>query len=224
MENIGMIQQLVFMVGGTKLKFNVVTIIMTWVVMAVCLLFAWAATKEAAEVPRSWQTLAEALYSAFKGIVREALGEVYGERYLPLILALFIFLCLCNWIGVIPFLHEPTKDLNTPLCLGILGFFIAHGTAIKVKGLGRYIKGYFEPMWFIMPLNLVGELAKVVSISFRLFGNIVGGSIIIIIVNHLVYSLFFPPFLNLFFGLFVGTVQAFVFTMLTLVYISVQIR
>jgi F-type H+-transporting ATPase subunit a len=76
----------------------------------------------------------------------------------------------------------------------------------------------------MMPLNLIGELAKVVSISFRLYGNIMGGSIIIIVVGHLIYSLVLPPFLNAFFGLFVGTIQAFVFTMLTLVYISVQIK
>ena len=121
-------------------------------------------------------------------------------------------------------MEEPTKDINTTLGLGVMGFFIAHGTAIKVKGFKQYIKEYFEPMFFLMPLNVVGEVAKVISISFRLFGNIMGGSIIIVVVTHLAYGLVLPPFLYGFFGLFVGTVQAFVFTMLTLVYISVQIR
>ncbi len=74
------------------------------------------------------------------------------------------------------------------------------------------------------PLNIIGELAKVISISFRLFGNIMGGAIIIIVVSYLVYGILLPPLLNLFFGLFVGTVQAFVFTMLTLVYIAVQVK
>ena len=76
----------------------------------------------------------------------------------------------------------------------------------------------------MFPLNIIGELAKVVSISFRLFGNIMGGSIIILVVSHLIYSLVLPPFLCFFFGLFVGTIQAFVFTMLTIVYISVQVN
>jgi F-type H+-transporting ATPase subunit a len=76
----------------------------------------------------------------------------------------------------------------------------------------------------MMPLNLIGELAKIVSISFRLFGNIMGGSIIILVVSHLVYNIVLPPFLYAFFGLFVGTIQAFVFTMLTVVYISVQVK
>jgi F-type H+-transporting ATPase subunit a len=79
-------------------------------------------------------------------------------------------------------------------------------------------------MFFLMPLNVVGEVAKVISISFRLFGNTLGGGIIIIVVSHLIWGLVLPPFLYGFFNFFVGTVQAFVFTMLTLVYISVQIR
>jgi F-type H+-transporting ATPase subunit a len=73
-------------------------------------------------------------------------------------------------------------------------------------------------------LNLIGELAKIVSISFRLFGNILGGSIIILVVSYLTLNLVLPPFLYAFFGLFVGTIQAFVFTMLTVVYISVQVK
>jgi len=74
------------------------------------------------------------------------------------------------------------------------------------------------------PLNIIGELAKVISISFRLFGNIMGGAIIIIVVSHMVYNLVLPPFLNAFFGLFVGTIQAFVFTMLTITYIAVATK
>jgi F-type H+-transporting ATPase subunit a len=135
-----------------------------------------------------------------------------------------MFLILSNWLGIIPKLSEPTKDLNTPLGLGIMGFFIAHHAGIKTKGFKQYAKGYFEPIFFMAPLNIIGELAKVVSISFRLYGNIVGGAIIILVVSHLIYSLVLPPFLITFFSLFIGTIQAFVFTMLTLVYISVQVK
>jgi F-type H+-transporting ATPase subunit a len=127
-------------------------------------------------------------------------------------------------LGVIPFLSEPTKDLNTPLAYGILGFFISHYAGIRTKGFKQYASEYFQPMFFMAPLNIIGELSKVVSISFRLFGNIMGGAIIITVVGHLVYSLVLPPLLMAFFGLFVGTIQAFVFTMLTLVYISVQTK
>jgi len=141
-----------------------------------------------------------------------------------LICALFMFLVLSNWLGILPHLEEPTRDLNTPLSLGIMGFVIAHYVAIKTKGFKAYIKEYFQPIFFMMPLNLIGEVAKIVSISFRLFGNIMGGSIIIIVVSYLTFNVIFPPLLNAFFGLFVGAIQAFVFTMLTLVYISVQVK
>jgi F-type H+-transporting ATPase subunit a len=135
-----------------------------------------------------------------------------------------MFLVLSNWLGTFPKLAEPTKDLNTPLGLGIMGFFIAHYAGIRAKGLKGYAKEYFQPVFFMAPLNMIGELSKVVSISFRLYGNMVGGAIIIIVVSHLVYSVLLPPFLMVFFNLFVGTIQAFVFTMLTLVYISVQVK
>lgn len=224
MDEIGTVSQWVFHLGDTRLAVNNHTLIMTWVVIGFTLLFSWLATRERKMVPGPWQMIAELLVDWFKELVRDALGEAYEERYFPLICALFIFLLFCNWVGIVPGLEEPTKDLNTTLGLGVMGFIIAHGTAIKVKGLKEYVKEYFEPMFFLMPLNVVGEIAKVISISFRLFGNIMGGSIIIIVVSHLIWGLLLPPFLYGFFGLFVGTVQAFVFMMLTLVYISVQIR
>jgi len=101
---------------------------------------------------------------------------------------------------------------------------VAHATALRVKGWRAYVREYFQPFFLMFPLNVIGELAKVVSISFRLYGNIMGGSIIIYVVSGLVRQLVLPPLLNAFFGVFVGTVQAFVFAMLTLTYISVAIQ
>jgi F-type H+-transporting ATPase subunit a len=162
--------------------------------------------------------------SLLYGLTEDALGEDHAPKYAPLVCALFMFLLVSNWLGIIPHLEEPTKDLNTTLGLGLMGFAIAHYAGIKSKGFKAYAREYFQPMFFMMPLNLIGEIAKIVSISFRLFGNIMGGSIIILVVSHLTYNLVLPPFLNAFFGLFVGTIQAFVFTMLTVVYISVQVK
>lgn len=224
MEEIGKVSHWVFYIGDLRLAVNSTTLVMTWVVIVGLLAFTWLATRQRGMVPDSWQHIGELLVDWFKEVSEDALGEHYGRIYYPLICVLFMFLLLCNWIGILPDLEEPTKDLNTPLGLGIMGFFIAHGTAIKVKGLKHYLKDYFQPIFIMMPLNVVGELAKVISISFRLFGNMMGGSIIIIVVSYLVYGLVLPPFLYAFFGLFVGTIQAFVFTILTLVYISVQIR
>jgi len=197
---------------------------MTWIVIAALIFFGYAATKGAGFVPRSFQVLGELFVDAFYKITEDALDKERAEKYGPLVCALFMFLMFSNWLGIIPNLEEPTKDLNTPLGLGIMGFVIAHYAGIRSKGFKAYAKEYFQPMFFMMPLNVIGELSKIVSISFRLFGNIMGGAIIILVVSHLTYSIVLPPLLNAFFGLFVGTIQAFVFTMLTVVYISVQVK
>ncbi len=224
MDELTSIHQITFPLFGYDLVFNTRTIIMTWVVMALLILFGFLATRKIGLFPNPFQVVAELLVNIFRDLTIDALGKERAEKYFPLICALFMFIMLSNWLGIIPELSEPTKDLNTPLGLGILGFFIAHYSGIRAKGLKAYLKSYAEPIFIMAPLNLIGELSKVISISFRLYGNIMGGAIIILVVSHLVYGLVLPPGLNLFFGIFVGSIQAFVFTMLTLVYISLQVN
>ncbi len=224
MEDLGKIYQLIISIGDWQLVFNLDTILMTWITIGVLLAFGALAARNRSAVPGRLQVLGELVIDAFYGLTEDALGKKLAPKYAPLICALFMFVVASNWLGIIPHLHEPTKDLNTPLSLGLMGFFIAHYAGIRTKGLKEYSKAYIDPMFFMLPLNLIGEIAKVVSISFRLFGNIMGGSIIILVVSYLSFNLILPPFLLAFFGLFVGTVQAFVFTMLTLVYISVQVQ
>ncbi|MFP4346990.1 MAG: F0F1 ATP synthase subunit A [Thermodesulfobacteriota bacterium] len=224
MEELGKVYQLIIPVNGHTMTFNLDAIIMTWIVILLLTLFGYFSARNRSRLPGPLQVVGELFVEQLYGLTEDALDRELAKKYAPLICALFMFLLLSNWLGIIPHLGEPTKDLNTPLSLGIMGFFIAHYAGIRAKGFKTYIKAYFEPVFFMMPLNLIGELAKVVSISFRLFGNIMGGSIIILVVSYLTYSIVLPPLLNAFFGLFVGTIQAFVFTMLTVVYISVQVK
>ncbi len=224
MQELGKIHQLIISVMGHEMAFNLEAIAMTWIVIILLIVFGIFTRRKNGIRPRPMQVLGEMYISAFNQLTEDALGKEMAKTYAPLISALFMFLLLSNWLGIIPHLQEPTRDLNTPLSLGIMGFIIAHYAGIKTKGWKVYLKAYLEPIFFMMPLNVIGELSKVVSISFRLFGNIMGGSIIILVVSYLTYSIVFPPLLNAFFGLFVGTIQAFVFTMLTLVYISVQVK
>ncbi|MFY9942670.1 MAG: F0F1 ATP synthase subunit A [Desulfobacterales bacterium] len=224
MGDLGRINQLIITIGGQKLTFNLQVILMTWVVIGVLLLFGVMITRRRGMLPHSMQVLGELFVGQFYQLTEDALGREYVERYAPLICSLFMFVVFSNLLGVFPHLEEPTKDLNTPLSLGIMGFVIAHYAGIRSKGFKAYAKEYFQPIFFMMPLNVIGELAKIISISFRLFGNIMGGSIIILVVSHLTFSVLLPPVLFAFFGIFVGTIQAFVFTMLTLVYISIQVK
>ena len=224
MEDLGKVHQLIVPLFGHNMIFNLDAIIFTWIVMLLILLFGILAVRKRGMVPGSMQVIGELFVSKLYDLTEDALGKEMAKTYAPLVCALFMFLVLCNWIGIIPHLEEPTKDLNTPLSLGVMGFFIAHYVGIKTKGFKAYISEYFEPFFIMAPLNVIGELAKIVSISFRLFGNIMGGAIIILVVSYLTWSILLPPFLNAFFGLFVGAIQAFVFTMLTVVYISVQAK
>lgn len=223
MEELTSISQWVIPIGGWSLTLNSDTIINTWMIMAVLIIFGFLATRQTKLIPNPLQAVAEIIITTFDNLVKDAL-ELDDRRYFPFICGLFMFLLLSNVWGIIPTFSEPTMDLNTPLGLGLLGFVVSHYSGIKFKGFKGYVKEYFQPIFFMFPLNLIDAVAKVVSISFRLYGNIMGGAIIIVVVSSLVYSIFLPPFLNVFFGLFVGSIQAFVFTMLTLVYISLQIK
>ena len=202
---------------------NYLTVFHTWVIMAALIVLAFIVRGRIKETPTPIQRVTEIYISAMDNLTRETL-ETTSRAYFPLVATMFIFLLMCNWWGIIPGFEEPTKDLNTPLSLGIMGFFLTHTAAIRAKGIVEYLKEYTHPFFIMAPLNVVGELAKVVSISFRLFGNIMGGAIIISVVSWMVKSLVLPPFLYVFFSIFVGTVQAFVFTMLTITYIAVATK
>jgi len=224
MDRLGEIHQLLIPFPGYTITINLEVLVMTAVVFFLALTFGFTVSRKKSMPPGRFQIIGELIVVTFYGLTEEALGRAHAKTYAPLICALFIFLLFSNWLGILPHLEEPTRDLNTPLSLGILGFVVAHYVGIREKGFKAYIKSYFEPVFFLMPLNVIGELAKIVSISFRLFGNIMGGAIIILVVSYLTFSILLPPFLTVFFALFVGTIQAFVFTMLTVVYISVQLK
>ena len=137
--------------------------------------------------------------------------------------ALFLFLWISNIIGSIPLTVEPTRDLNVPIGHMLAVLVVVHFEAIRVKGIKAYLASYNEPFIVMMPLNIIGEIAKGVSLAFRLFGNILGGAIIIMVISFLMKYVVVPVGLNMFFGLFVGTIQAFVFTMLGMTYMAVAI-
>jgi len=223
MDELGKIHQLIIPFFGHDMIFNLEVIAMTWIVIVLLLIFGFFATRNRGIIPNRVQIVGEMFVAQFYSLTEDSLGKDLAKKYWPLICALFMFLLISNWMGLIPHLEEPTGDLNTPLSMGIMGFFVAHYAGLKEKGLKGYLAEYFQPFFFMLPLNIIDVFSRVISISFRLFGNIMGGSIIILVVSHLAYSLVLPPFLNIFFGLFVGTIQAFVFTMLTVTYISLQV-
>lgn len=180
--------------------------------------------------------IVKAIIKSFITLVEQSTGS-FKYRYFAFIASLFTFILFCNWIALLPFVEEPTKDLNTTLAFGIIALVYIQKEIIHVRGLKEFLREIFLPVATFFPLNIIiglvhlplkvlGELASVISLSFRLFGNIFGGAIIMeifsgvvagsIIRNALATLLGVNLLLAGFFILFEGGLQAFVFAILTL--------
>ncbi len=205
----------------------------TWAILAIMtiilLLCRWVLTKKDGVT----RYLILSFVNFFINLCTASLGS-FSFAHFSFITALFTFILFCNTISVIPWLEEPTTDLNTTLALGLISFLYTQWVAIRAHGLGAYIKDYFSPFFIMFPLNVVGKIASVVSISFRLFGNIFGGAIISSIWFKFIEGSFLFELggvlsgLNigilLFFSIFEGFLQAFVFAMLSLTYLSISLQ
>ncbi|GAB6099490.1 F0F1 ATP synthase subunit A [Halanaerocella petrolearia] len=205
------------------------TVTTTWVIMAVLAIFSWLATRNLKREPESGslQNIAEAFIKSVSGLVETTMGPNM-KKFTPYIGTLVIYLTIANIMGIVPgrdvlHLYTPTADLNTTFALAAITFFNIHYFGIKSNGLGTYLKGYFEPMPFLFPLNVIGNLADPVSLSFRLFGNMMA-SVVIMGLLYGVVTLIIPGLADLYFNLFSGVLQAFIFTMLTMTYISMEME
>ncbi|OCL25651.1 ATP synthase F0 subunit A [Orenia metallireducens] len=212
----------VFEVAGLPIKSTVIT---TWVIIAILGVFAWLSTRNLKEKPKplSLQNFAEFIVESIQGLVESAMGSG-NQKYVPYIGTLIMFLALANLIGIVPgrdlfSLYTPTADLNTTFALALITFIAVHVSGIRAKGIGGYIKDYFEPMAFLFPLNIIGAIADPVSLSFRLFGNMLGG-VVIMGLLYSVVGVLIPGIASLYFDVFAGVLQAFIFTMLTMTYIA----
>ncbi|HJM69043.1 MAG TPA: FoF1 ATP synthase subunit a [Candidatus Babeliales bacterium] len=212
---------------------NLETVVYTWVIMAVVVALV---TIFNIALRYNHDIISFGLLSfvkTFKDLVSQTLG-FYSFAHTAFILTLFTFIFLCNSIGIVPGMEEPTSDLNTTLALGITSFVYIQINSIRVHGFLGYLWEFFQPFFFMMPLNIVSELASIMSISFRLFGNIFGGLIIgklyygaiggVAILEVLGMISGLNLILILFLGLFTGVVQAFVFSILSLTYLALAIQ
>ncbi len=201
---------------------NKETTVMLFIIDFMLIIAAFLTTRTLKSVPGKLQNAFEIIVELFNDLVTQTLGE-NGKRHIPMLGSLFLFLWVSNIIGSIPWAVEPTRDLNVTIGHMIIVIFMVHFEAIRIKGIGSYLKSYLDPFFIMAPLNVIGELAKGVSLAFRLFGNILGGAIIVMVISYLTKYLVIPVGLNMFFGIFVGTIQAFVFTMLSMTYIAVAV-
>jgi len=200
------------------------TIINTWLIMAFlvggALLFRLKLRKMD-DVPRGVQNVVEVMVEAFDGFLQSMGGDrakIFGGWYFTV----FLFILVSNFSGLIG-LRPPTADWVTPAALAIATFLLIQCAGIYYRGPGRYLKNFFEPNIVFFPLNLVGELARPISLSFRLFGNILAGLMLITMLYTLlpvVARFVLPVPMHLFFDIFFGALQAVIFCALSLAYIG----
>jgi len=211
---------------------NMATIINTWLVLIVllilCLVMGFFLKYKNGKI----RFIATSFVASFIDLCEQIVG-FFSAAHTGFIISIFLFILLCNCISVLPWTEEPTQDLNTTLALGIIVFIYCQAAAILHNGFWNYIKEYFAPFLIMLPLNIISKLASVVSISFRLFGNIFGGATIVAIYMSAIQgSILFETagLLGLnwimvgFFILFEGFLQAFVFAMLSFSYLSIAIH
>jgi len=199
------------------MTFHLDTLMMTWLTMGIIIVFAVLATRNLKLKPQGGQNFLEMVVDALLEQIDANMGPK-GRTLAPLVITLFLFLAVGNELGLIPGLTSPTSDLNTTLGLALMIVIIVHILGIMNKGPVRYFKHFFEPFIPFVIINIIEEIAKPITLSFRLFGNILAGEILLLILGMLVP--YVVPTAWLAFSVFVGIVQAFIFTMLSISYLS----
>lgn len=218
------------------------TLLTTWLVVGILIIFALIFRKMLKQIPGKFQLIVEETIGYVYDYVRETLeNDRLAHKVFPLVLTLFVFILIANWIGLLPgidsvgfyteshgeerfvgLFHPAATDLNITFALALIAFFAIEVIGISFLGAAKYAKKFFNfnsPIAFLIGIiELLSEFARLISFSFRLFGNIFAGKTLILVAIFFVP--YFIPVPLLAFELFVGFIQAFIFAILTLFFIK----
>jgi len=192
-------------------------VVVTWGIMAALALGGWLATRSLAVVPSRSQTVVEVVVGAIEDQIRSTM-RVAPAPYLPLLGTLFMFILAANWSSLIPGVDPPTAHIETDAALGLIVFFAIIYFGISTRGPLGYLKTFADPTIVMIPLNVVETFTRTFSLIVRLFGNVMSGVFIIAIVLSLAGLLVPIPLMAL--DLLTGAVQAYIFTVLAMVFIG----
>jgi F-type H+-transporting ATPase subunit a len=195
------------------------TIVMTWALMFVLAVGARLITRKlatGANISR-WQSALEIIVAGIKKQIEEV-GLRQPEKYIGFIGTLFLFIALANIFTIIPGYEPPTGSLSTTTALALGVFVGVPFYGIKERGLGGYLKSYAEPTIIMLPFNIISELSHTLALAVRLFGNMMSGTMILVIL--LIITPFIFPIVMSALGLLIGMVQAYIFGILATVYIA----
>lgn len=201
------------------------TIVNTYIVTFLLIIFAIVVNRKIKnakpeDTPSGLLNVVEVAVEAIQTLVKQNMGEKQ-IWFAPYIFSLAFFLLVSNLFGLFGF-TPPTSDYNVTLTLALITFTLTQFYGIKNNGIVGYAKGFLDPFPFLLPLNILGELANPISLSFRLFGNILSGVIIMsLLYNALgLIAPLITPVLHAYFDVFSGILQTFIFTMLTMIFIG----
>jgi F-type H+-transporting ATPase subunit a len=191
-----------------------------WLVMAILILVSFLASRTIKTIPGGVQNLMEAVVSGIDGLLEDTMGKE-GKAYFPLIATFALFILVSNLIALIPGFYPPTANLNTNAALALTVFVMTHVVGLRKHGVA-YLKHFMGPILWLAPLifviEIIGHIARPLSLSLRLFGNMYGHEIVLMIFVGLVPFLLPVPMMLM--GVLVAFIQTFVFTLLAMIYMA----
>ncbi|MFP4039850.1 MAG: F0F1 ATP synthase subunit A [Desulfosudaceae bacterium] len=196
-------------------------VIYSWVVMIILVVVGALAAKNVSIIPSRLQNFFEIVIAGIEDFMISITGEE-GRWFFPLAATIAIYVFFSNLMGLIPGFFPPTADINTPLSCALVVFVFTHFIGIKYHG-AKYVKHFLGPAWWlawlIMPIEIIGHLARVLSLTFRLFGNMMGHELVLMILFMLAGAFLAPlPIMAL--GILVCFIQAFIFFILSVMYFT----
>ena len=192
-------------------------VVITWGIMAFLVIFSIVMTRNLKLVPGKRQVVIEGLVSFLYKLYYDILGEK-GKRYIPYLGSVCIFLAVADGVGL-----PPTRNLNVTVALAILAILLVQVGGIQTKGAKGWLKGFGQPVPVIAPMNILDLFTRPLSLSLRLFGNVLGGVIIMALLNSAI-PIGVPLIGSAYFDIFDGLLQAYVFTFLTSLYLQEAIE
>jgi F-type H+-transporting ATPase subunit a len=204
------------------LKLNA-TILYTWLVMALLVgVSAWTRSgiTSGTRIP-PLQNLLEVIVDAIRKQIREVSGED-SRRYIAFIGTLFLFIAMSTLLGLVPGLRPPTASLSTTAALAACVLFAVPWYGIRKSGFRQYLGQYLKPTFLMLPFNIIGELSRTLALAIRLYGNMMSGAVIAVVLLAFVPLL--APVVMQMLGLITGMVQAYIFAVLAMVYIASATR
>jgi F-type H+-transporting ATPase subunit a len=196
------------------------TIVYTWVVMALLVLFSVYVSRKLTSDPKKItraQNILEIVVINVRNQIRDV-SQQNPDRFMAFIGTLFIFIAVSNLMGVIPGFRPPTGSLSTTTALAISVFIAVPFFGIATRGFGGYLKQYLQPSAIMLPFNIIGEFSRTLALAVRLFGNVMSGTMLVAILLAIIPFVF--PIIMQVFGMLTGFIQAYIFAVLAMVYIA----